>query len=114
MRTGDAMRGALAGVAGLLRIHTTPRRARGSSPGAGAGDHMLRLAGIAAAAALLCAGAARAECPAGAPSGLYEGSTLGAPALRIEITLNLVCAEDSYQARVFSSIGDLPVRELKG
>jgi hypothetical protein len=45
---------------------------------------------------------AAAECPPGAPSGLFQGSAQGSRE-RVELTLNLACADGRYVAQFFTS-----------
>ena len=67
----------------------------------------MRIAGLAAGLVLaLTAGTALADCPPGAPEGVFQGAVGGKGPDRTEIILNLVCAEGVYSGRAATSIGD--------
>ncbi|HEY3949527.1 hypothetical protein [Phenylobacterium sp.] len=72
-------------------------------------------AGACAAAALsAAAGQAWADCPTGAPTGVFKGSTGGIGAERVEMTLNLVCADGRYFAQFFTSQSDFEASGATG
>ena len=72
-----------------------------------AGRNSLRVAGACAALGLAAfASQALAECPAGAPTGLFKGATSGTGPGRSEVTLNLACADGKYVAQFFTSASD--------
>lgn len=76
---------------------------------------MLRFAAACAALGLAAmAGAAVAACPDGAPVGVFKGSYGGEGGERIEVTLNLVCAEARYVAQFFTSQSDFQASEATG
>ena len=74
-----------------------------------AGKSWLWIAG--AWAALGIAGHAAADCPAGAPTGLFKGATSGKGPARSEVTLNLACADGQYVAQFFTSASDFASSE---
>jgi hypothetical protein len=69
---------------------------------------------LALAALTLAAGPSLAACPAGAPLGLFKGANEASGADRIEVILNLVCANGAYLAELFTSQSDLKVTETAG
>jgi hypothetical protein len=74
-----------------------------------------RLTGAALALGLAAlAGRAAAECPAGAPEGVFKGKTAAAGANSLEVMLNLVCADGRYRGQIFTSQGDFTVVEAVG
>jgi hypothetical protein len=69
---------------------------------------------IATSAALwiaVAAGAAAAQCPAEAPTGVFKGATAGTGAQRTEVMLNLACDDGRYVAQFFTSAADFASTE---
>lgn len=69
---------------------------------------------ISAAAAALTTAAAQAACPAGAPSGYYEGEASSPDIGKVSATLDLVCEDGAYRGRLFTGMGEFKVRDLTG
>jgi hypothetical protein len=73
----------------------------------------LALATLALAMAVAMAvGAARADCPPGAPQGQFKGVEVGAQE-PVEVLLNLACQDGRLSAQVLSSIGDWPASSVE-
>jgi hypothetical protein len=60
------------------------------------------------------AGGAAAECPPGAPTGFFQGTTLGGPGEIVDVALNLACADGRYVAQIFTSQSDFEAAEATG
>ncbi|HEX3887298.1 MAG TPA: hypothetical protein VHW05_07350 [Phenylobacterium sp.] len=63
---------------------------------------------------VVAASRAGAECPAGAPTGLFRGTTGGDGAEIVDVTLNLACADGRYVAQVFTSQTDFEAQTATG
>jgi Peptidase family S41 len=80
-----------------------------------AGKSWLWIAGACAALGIAgVAGVAAADCPPGAPTGLFKGVTSGTGPARSEVTLNLACADGKYVAQFFTSGSDFASSEATG
>jgi hypothetical protein len=66
-----------------------------------------------ACAAALAATTARADCPAGAPTGYYEGEAASADIGKVSATLDLVCEDGACHARPFTGMGEFAVKDIK-
>jgi hypothetical protein len=71
------------------------------------------VAACAAFVVALAPGVASANCPAGAVTGLFQGSTAGKGADEMSVTLNLTCARDRYVAQFFTSQGDFSTDKIR-
>lgn len=72
-----------------------------------------RIAMLAAAAGLALAGPALADCPTGAPTGVFEGEANAADIGKVAATLDLVCEDGAYRARLITGMGEFKVGEVK-
>jgi hypothetical protein len=66
-----------------------------------------------ACAAALAATTAHAGCPAGAPTGYYEGEAASADIGKVSATLDLVCEDGAYHVRLFTGMGEFAVKDIK-
>jgi hypothetical protein len=71
-----------------------------------------RIVGI-VTAMLLAASPALAECPPDAPLGVFKGANDAETSERIEVMLNLACADGRYLAEFYTSISDFPVTAVR-
>lgn len=68
---------------------------------------------LVSAAAAMATGAAHADCPPGAPTGLYEGEANSSDIGKVAATLDLVCEGREWRARLFTGMGEFQVQDLK-
>jgi hypothetical protein len=54
-----------------------------------------------------------AACGPGTVTGLFRGTGKPPGGATIEVTLNLLCANDAYSAQLFTSMGDFEVKEAR-
>ncbi|HLZ74482.1 hypothetical protein [Phenylobacterium sp.] len=71
-------------------------------------------AALAASGLGAAAGPAAADCPVGAPTGFFKGTTLGGPHEVVDVALNLACADGRYVAQFFTSQSDFEAAEATG
>jgi hypothetical protein len=71
-------------------------------------------AACAAAGLAALAAPAAADCPPAAPTGLFQGSATKPDAERVDVTLNLACADGRYIGQFFTSQGDFTASDVAG